>query len=101
MGVQNAAARLVLSSATPTTVMTGNVTQLVIDCVDLALGVGDSKVRRRAIKLFWSIAAFAIGAVAGGFGTVAMNFASLIIPVTVIAWLAISQTRSDPQAQTS
>jgi len=101
MGVQNAAVRLVLSSVAPTTVMTGNVTQLVIDCVDLALGVGNSKVRRRAIKFFWSIAAFAIGAVAGGFGTIAINFASLIIPVTVIAWLAISQTRSDLQTQMS
>ena len=35
MGVQNATGRLVLASQAPTTVMTGNVTQLVIDAVDL------------------------------------------------------------------
>lgn len=37
MGVQNAQGRLELATLVPTTVMTGNVTQLVIDLVDLLL----------------------------------------------------------------
>jgi uncharacterized membrane protein YoaK (UPF0700 family) len=38
MGVQNAASRTVFASLSPTTVMTGNVTQLAIDAVDLMSG---------------------------------------------------------------
>src|SRR5438552_8312198 len=58
MGVQNAAGRLAFSNLTPTTVMTGNVTQLVIDVVDLARGVTDDALRGRIQKFLWPVLAF-------------------------------------------
>ena len=48
MGVQSAATKIVWGSPTPTTAMTGNVTQLVIDLVDMAWqGGGGPDLRRR------------------------------------------------------
>jgi uncharacterized membrane protein YoaK (UPF0700 family) len=84
MGVQNAAARLVLSSLAPTTVMTGNVTQLVIDTVDIALGAADAQTRQRGLKFFWPVVAFACGAIAGGFGFVRAGFFALAVPIGVL-----------------
>ena len=91
MGVQNAAARLLLPAAAPSTVMTGNVTQLAIDCVDLALRKGDEATGRRAKRYLSSIVSFTIGAMGGGFGAVFAGFGSLLVPISVIAWLAATQ----------
>ncbi|MES2099699.1 MAG: YoaK family protein [Pseudomonadota bacterium] len=84
MGVQNATARLVLPTLTPTTVMTGNVTQLVIDAVDLLRGAGDAALRERSQRFVAPIAAFALGATAGAFGYVALGFASLVLPMALL-----------------
>src|SRR5258705_2846898 len=59
MGVQNAAARLAFSDLAPTTVMTGNVTQIVIDLVDLMRGATDADLRQRIRKFVCPLAAFA------------------------------------------
>jgi uncharacterized membrane protein YoaK (UPF0700 family) len=88
MGVQNAAARLVLTSLVPTTVMTGNVTQLVIDAVDLARSAGDADLRARASRFVVPIVAFAIGAIGGAFAYVHAGFSSLLAPLAVLAALA-------------
>ncbi len=90
MGVQNASSRLVFSDLAPTTVMTGNVTQLVIDTVDLARGAADDAVRRRAARFVWPIAAFALGAAGGAFGYVYFGFTALLFPIGVLAALAYS-----------
>ena len=94
MGVQNASARLVLPSLAPTTVMTGNVTQLVIDGVDLARGAGDPDTRTRSAKFFWPIVAFACGAVGGGFGVVHVGFVAVTIPMLVLLVLAFASWKS-------
>jgi uncharacterized membrane protein YoaK (UPF0700 family) len=91
MGVQNAAARLVLADLAPTTVMTGNVTQLVIDAVDLARGAGDDVVRHRATKFVGPIIAFAVGAIGGAFGYVLAGFLALALPIVVLAVLALKE----------
>jgi uncharacterized membrane protein YoaK (UPF0700 family) len=88
MGVQNAAARLVLPTLTPSTVMTGNVTQLVIDLVDLLRGTADPALRERALRFVWPILAFGLGAVAGAFGYVRLGFAALLLPLLVLLLLA-------------
>lgn len=88
MGVQNAAARLVLADLAPTTVMTGNVTQLVIDAVDLARGARDDAVRHRAVKFVGPIVAFAVGAIGGAFGYVTAGFLALMLPIAVLVVLA-------------
>ena len=94
MGVQNAAARLVLPTLTPTTVMTGNVTQLVIDVVDLLRGGADDATRKRSVKFVGPIIAFGAGAIGGAFGYVHAGFPALLAPMLVIAWLAVAQTRA-------
>src|SRR5262245_47754555 len=57
MGVQNAAARLAFSELTPTTVMTGNVTQIVLDLVDVLRGTADAAQRQRLHKFLWPVLA--------------------------------------------
>jgi uncharacterized membrane protein YoaK (UPF0700 family) len=97
MGVQNAGARLVLSALPPTTVMTGNVTQLVIDAVDLARGAADSAVKTRSRKFVAPIVAFAIGSIGGAFGYIEGGFIALVLPVLTLVWLAwIARSRPLP-----
>ena len=93
MGLQNAAGRLSLTKLTPHTVMTGNVTQLVLDATDAALGGADPGVRERLRKLFWPVLAFGAGALAGALAFVHVGFAALapaIGAVAVLAWMGIA-----------
>jgi uncharacterized membrane protein YoaK (UPF0700 family) len=87
MGVQNATARLVLPTQVPTTVMTGNVTQLVIDAVDLARGVRDPATHSRARRFVVPIIAFAIGTIGGAFAYLHAGFAALLAPLAVLVAL--------------
>jgi uncharacterized membrane protein YoaK (UPF0700 family) len=85
MAVQNAAARTVFASLSPTTVMTGNVTQIVIDLVDLAMGSGQSgEVRARLAKMTPPVATFAVGALAGALGYVWIGFWCLTLPMAAV-----------------
>jgi uncharacterized membrane protein YoaK (UPF0700 family) len=89
MGVQNAAGRLPLAKLTPHTVMTGNVTQLVIDATDAALGRAAPGTRERLKKLLWPVLAFGAGAVAGAAAFVQVGFLALVPAVLAVAWLAV------------
>src|SRR5205823_1731406 len=53
MGVHSAASKLLLSHLVPTSMMTGNVTQFVIDTVDHLRGAADAATRARCAKFFW------------------------------------------------
>jgi uncharacterized membrane protein YoaK (UPF0700 family) len=65
MAVQNAAQRLYLGAAPPTTIMTGNVTQAMIDLVDLLRGLPPADpVRARLARMAANILGFAIGCAA-------------------------------------
>ena len=97
MAVQNAKARLLLSSATPSTVMTGNVTQLVIDLVDIARPAPAelrAQARARALKMAPAVAAFAAGAIGGAFGYAGAGFACLLVPTAIV--FLISMTATSP-----
>ena len=62
MAVQNATQRLHLSKAPPTTIMTGNTTQAMIDVVDLLRGLPTGHpTRKRLAHLAANILGFAIG----------------------------------------
>lgn len=87
MGVQNAYARLLLQNLTPTTVMTGNVTQLVLDLVDVGRGAADGTVRQRCVKFMWPVAAFGGGAIGGAFAYLYAGFYGLLPPMALLAWL--------------
>jgi len=93
MGVQNAASRLVLTHLTPTTVMTGNVTQLVIDLVDVLRGAADDTVRARCVKFFWPVVTFGIGAVGGAMGFKYFGFLSLLLPVAILVLMVAIEYR--------
>ena len=91
MGVQNAAARLAFIDMAPTTVMTGNVTQLVLDLVELLRGgVTEVGLRQRIQKLIWPILAFACGALCGAFVYMHVSLWALALPVVILAALALA-----------
>jgi len=90
MGVQNAVARLAFSELAPTTVMTGNVTQLVIDLVDLVSSPTDGGLRQRIAKFGCPVLAFAGGAVCGGSFYPHASLWTLALPLVILVGLALT-----------
>ena len=91
MAIQNAASRTIFASLAPTTVMTGNVTQIVIDLVDLAAG-GQTDARARLRKMVPPVLTFAVGALAGAFLYALVGYLAVIVPILVIGIvLAVSR----------
>jgi len=90
LAIQNAVGRLLLADLAPTTIMTGNTTQIVIDMVELASGnSGDDKAARtRLKKMIPALAAFAVGAVFGGFAYHWTSFWCVLLPVALLSALA-------------
>ena len=95
MAVQNAAGRLAWPALTPTTVMTGNVTQVVIDGVDLLRGAAGPEVRDRLKRFIWPVLAFAAGAPAGAFAYAGWRFWSLLLPLVMLVGLVVMDVRTD------
>lgn len=90
MGAHSAASKLLLTHLAPTSMMTGNVTQLVIDTVDRLRGVADAATRARCAKFFWPVLAFALGCGAGAFAFRAAGFVALVVPAAILClhlWL--------------
>ncbi|WP_429294964.1 YoaK family protein [Paraburkholderia sp. CI3] len=92
MGVQNARGRLLQVTGLPNTVMTGNVTQIVLDVIELihrgTRGGHGQQVRER---LQWTLAAmsgFAGGAILGALAFVNLSFIAIALPVVVLLILA-------------
>lgn len=90
MAVQNVAARVVFAHLAPTTMMTGNVTQMAIDIVDLAVvrGRPDETLKARIRKTWPPVLAFALGAMGGALGVLFAGPWSLGLGVVVVAALA-------------
>jgi uncharacterized membrane protein YoaK (UPF0700 family) len=88
MAIQNAAARTVFAAHAPTTVMTGNVTQVVMDLVDLALG-RTAGAKQRLRKMVPPLLAFAAGAIAAGLGFLWWGFWCVVVPLTVVLLLIV------------
>lgn len=93
MGVQNAHPRVIPRAGVPNTVMTGNVTQAILDVVDLlSAGTADSvraTARARFAKMLPAIVAFALGAACGALGFRYVGFLALLAPVCALAALAL------------
>ncbi|MCA1861337.1 DUF1275 domain-containing protein [Janthinobacterium sp. HSC-3S05] len=94
MGVHSATSRLLLAHLAPTSMMTGNVTQIVIDTVDVLRGAADAATHARCGKFFWPLLAFALGAIAAAFAYLAFGFVALAVPLLLLAGLIIVQHRS-------
>jgi uncharacterized membrane protein YoaK (UPF0700 family) len=68
MAIQNAANRIDLSAAPPTTIMTGTTTQIMIDIADMIRGVPEAArdaTRSRLRRMGVAVAGFALGAAVG------------------------------------
>ncbi|TQK02808.1 YoaK family protein [Herbaspirillum sp. SJZ107] len=89
MGAHSATSRLCLGHLAPTSIMTGNVTQIVIDTVDVLRGADDPGLRSRFAKFLWPLLAFAVGCVAAAFGFRWFGFAALAVPVAILAGLVM------------
>ena len=91
MAVQNVGARAVFTHLAPTTMMTGNVTQVAIDIVDLLIvrGRPDAALKARILKTWPPVAAFALGAVGGAVGVLVAGPWSLLAGALVVALLAV------------
>jgi uncharacterized membrane protein YoaK (UPF0700 family) len=89
MGIQNALSRTALSDLGPTTIMTGNTTQIVIDLVDLSSAGPDQAgaIRARLRKMVPAVAGFAAGAVLGALAYAAISFWCVLLPVLLLAVL--------------
>ncbi|MBX9796408.1 YoaK family protein [Sphingomonas sp.] len=101
MGVQNAKSRLVLSSHIPTTVMTGTVTQLMIDLIAI-VRPGPAEPRRtaaaRARKSVPALLAFAAGAIGGAISYLHLSFWCVLIPLAVLIALIATTPGARPPA---
>jgi uncharacterized membrane protein YoaK (UPF0700 family) len=92
MGVHSATSRLLLGHLAPTSMMTGNVTQIVIDLVDAMRGAGDPGLKARCGKFIWPLAAFACGCVVAAFAFHRFGFAALVVPVLILLGLLVVET---------
>jgi uncharacterized membrane protein YoaK (UPF0700 family) len=99
MAIQNAAHRIYLPSAPPTTLMTGTTTQVMIDIADL-FGAKNTENRdvlhARLVRMLGAVAAFAVGC-----GSAALLFASVgvlcfLIPPAIGFCAFLSSTAPSP-----
>jgi uncharacterized membrane protein YoaK (UPF0700 family) len=101
MGFQNALMRESLILSCPTTVMTGNLTQVIVDLADRALGKllrpspYDRKPRSRLGPVSAALAAFVACAVLGGFLTRIVGSVGAVLPTAVAALLTVRAWRED------
>jgi uncharacterized membrane protein YoaK (UPF0700 family) len=98
MAVQNAAQRLHLGAMPPTTIMTGNTTQAMIDVVDLLRGLppGDPA-RRRLAGMAANILGFAIGCAAAALLFAYLRMWCFIVP-PLLALMAVILARDVARA---
>jgi uncharacterized membrane protein YoaK (UPF0700 family) len=97
MAVQNAVHRVHLASLPPSTLMTGNTTQAVLDAVDLLRGTpADQRpvLRARLHRTFSSIACFAAGCALATGLYLWIGLWSLVVPVALSAIGAMLQARN-------
>ncbi|KQQ40159.1 hypothetical protein ASF61_05080 [Duganella sp. Leaf126] len=87
MATQNAYGKLLLGKAAATTVMTGNVTQLVIELTDALRGDGAALIRCKALAR--PVLAFAVGCILGAYGYLAFGFSGLLLPCLVLVGMAV------------
>jgi uncharacterized membrane protein YoaK (UPF0700 family) len=86
MAVQNALQRIHFAHFPPTTIMTGNTTQAVLDAVDLIRGTGLDQapvIRARLVRMMRAIVCFAAGCALAALLYAWVGFWNLLVPVVV------------------
>lgn len=89
MAIQNVASRTVFASYAPTTVMTGNVTQVVMDAVEVMMGGKREPAKVRLRKMLPPVVAFAIGAALAGIAFVQFGFWALVVPIMAVTVMVV------------
>jgi uncharacterized membrane protein YoaK (UPF0700 family) len=108
MGVQNALMREALGTSCPTTVMTGNLTQFIIEIVELAsrkIGLaGDvetpskrAQLRSRLTRVAIPLSSFVLGALLGAFLTERLGLLSISLPTFGVTILSVAAHRGFAQ----
>lgn len=90
MAVQNTAARTFLNGLPPTTVMTGNLMQIIVDALDVVHrhGAVDAK-RARLANLVPLMLSFAAGSLCGAIGYLTIGFLALVAPILAALTLGL------------
>ncbi|PLP97239.1 YoaK family protein [Cupriavidus pauculus] len=96
MAIQNALSRTSLADLGPTTIMTGNSTQVVIDLVDLFSAPPESRgaIRARLGKMVPSVLSFAVGAILGALAYTRVGYAAVALPIVVLVVICVRRARS-------
>jgi uncharacterized membrane protein YoaK (UPF0700 family) len=98
MAVQNAVQRLYLGAMPPTTIMTGNTTQAMIDVVDLLRGMATTDpARRRLASMAANILGFAMGCATAALLFVYLHMWCFAVP-PLLGLLAITRARDGAAA---
>jgi uncharacterized membrane protein YoaK (UPF0700 family) len=103
MAIQNAAQRIHLGAAPPTTLMTGTTTQIMIDIADMIRGVpgvARETIKSRLRRMCVAVASFAAGAAAGALLFHTMGSWCFALP-PVVALLARVTAKTSLTAPTS
>jgi uncharacterized membrane protein YoaK (UPF0700 family) len=99
MAIQNALQRLHLGTAPPTTLMTGNTTQVVIDVVDLVRGAAEPAALGRLGRMGWAVVGFAAGCLLAAVLIRAVGMGAFVVP-PLFAAAALLAERGASAAQT-
>lgn len=92
MGVHSACGRVLLPDLAPTVMMTGNVTQLVVEFVQLFQNGRDRTSLRKCAKYLWPIVVFGTGSLVAAFAYLRFGFHALWLPVALVLILACIET---------
>lgn len=84
VGSHSAYTRLLLPRLATTSMVTGHVTQIVLDLIELLLGEGDTATRARLSKSLWPLFAFAVGAALVSFCYLVAGFWALLVPSCIL-----------------
>lgn len=101
MGFQSALMRESLTGSCPTTVMTGNLTQVIIDLVDHSIAsltrsrAATGPARARSVAVASALLVFLIGALLGGWLARLYGSISVVIPTAFVASLLLQAWRED------
>jgi uncharacterized membrane protein YoaK (UPF0700 family) len=101
MAVQNAAQRVHLGSLPPTTLMTGNTTQVTLDAIDLLTGAGGDQraaIRARFSRMLAGIAGFAAGCAIAALLYAWIGFWCVAVSVAIGTLTAIMRDAAPPKA---
>ena len=88
MAVQNTYGKLLMKGIEATTVMTGNVTTMVIAVVDAVRGDAAASAQWRSLA--WPIIGFTFGCAGGALAYLLMGFAGLALPCAMLALLLLT-----------